>query len=255
MTKTNAAAAMGLTLAALLGPCFGAAAQSAQPLPADVVKQDIRDIEEMYQRRVEQTPFPGLYRLDMGPARGARRTSPVLLTRGAEYGFNNGVRGPRREEDHAALSLADWEKLVMRWRDSIRLGDLVQFGEGPLRLIVLSSFDCPYSKALEAKLAKAGVRYAVAPSTIGTANARYLPDLWCSADRASSWRAAINEGRLPPRADRDCRYDADYFETLSGLLGGSAPTLLYADGTIANVSTLAPVEAKLAELAQRDIKF
>src|SRR3546814_13587050 len=86
MTKTNAAAAMGLTLAALLGPCFGAAAQSAQPLPADVVKQDIRDIEEMYQRRVEQTPFPGLYRADMAPASGARRASPVIATPGAEAG-------------------------------------------------------------------------------------------------------------------------------------------------------------------------
>src|SRR3546814_9045408 len=79
----------------------------------------------------------------------------------------------------------------MRWRDSIRLGDLVQFGEGPLRLIVLSSFDCSYSKALEAKLAKAGVRYAVAPSTIGTANARYLPDLWRSEEHTSELQSLM----------------------------------------------------------------
>jgi len=145
---------------------------------------------------------------------------------------------------------------VMRWRQSLRLGDFIQYGgDGPLRMVVMSGFDCPYSRALETALRAAKARYAVVPGTIGTANQRYLGDIWCASDRAAAWHGAMMSRTLPPRAPASCRYDADYFGTLQGMLGGSLPMVLYADGTIGSGGDPTQVLARLAELNGRDVHF
>lgn len=146
--------------------------------------------------------------------------------------------------------------LILRWRNHIRYGDLIQQGgKGPLRMLLLSAYDCPYSRKLEAALSAAGTRYAIIPSTIGTANKRHLPDIWCSPDRSTAWKQAIATGALPPRARSACRYDSRYFATLSGMFGGSKPTALFADGTVVRSPDPGYVKRKLAELARTGTAF
>lgn len=222
----------------------------------DQVAQDLRELQHMYEGTFEQTPFPGIYRMVRSTRYSPRITAPILMTRNAEFTFNNGKLGPQDGDTGRALTLAEWGALVMRWRQSLRLDQLLQFGgDGPLRMIVVSGFDCPYSKKLEAALKAKAARYAVAPSTIGTANQPYLRDIWCSADRSAAWAQALNTGALPSRAPASCAYDAEYFQTFNGMMGGLLPNILYADGTIGSGSDPSRVLAKLRELQARDIHF
>lgn len=233
-----------------------AAPAIAQSPPPPQQQADLRELQEMYEGRFAPTAFPGLYRLDIRAPASPRTTAPVLMTRGAEYTFNNGKLGAHRGDDGRALSATEWGRLLLGWRDAFRIDDLLHYGgDAPLRVIVVSAFDCPYSKQLEAGMEAARLRYAVIPSTIGTANARHLPGLWCAADRAAAWKAAINRGAAPPRAPAGCRYDHDYFDTFGGLLGGSKPTLLFADGTVMRTVDAAVVRTKLSQLAASGARF
>ena len=223
--------------------------------PAEVM-QELQDLRGMYEGDFVQTPFPGIYLMLRSTPYSPRATAPILMTRDAEFTFNNGALGAQDGATRRALGPAEWGALVMRWRQSLKFDDLLQFGgEGPLRMIVVSGFDCPYSKKLEATLKSKAARYAVAPSTIGTANRPRLRDIWCSANRSAAWTRAIETGALPPRAPASCAYDAQYFETFNGMMGGSLPNILYADGTIGSGSDPSRVLAKLADLQARDIHF
>jgi len=253
MKRLRIAGVLSATLTLLLA---AQAAHAQQPLDAATVRGDLGVLQQMYEGQFRTTPFPGIYLMVRPRPQSARTTAPILMTRDAEITFNNGALGPQEGESRRKLSLAEWGTLLMRWRQSFRFEDFIQFGgNGPLRMVVISGFDCPYSKKLEAELAKANARYAVAPGTIGSANQRYLPDIWCAADRSAAWRNAINGKGLPPRAQATCRYDAAYFETFNGMMGSSMPNVLYADGTVASGSDPAKVLAKLAELKQRDVHF
>lgn len=223
--------------------------------PAEVAR-DLQELRGMYEGSFEQTPFPGIYRMLRPTPNSPRMTAPILMTRKAEFTFNNGALGPQYGETGKALTLAEWGALVMRWRQSLKLDQLLHFGgEGPLRMIVVSGFDCPYSRKLEAALKSKAARYAVAPGTIGTANQPRLRDIWCSANRSAAWTQALNTGVLPPRAPASCAYDAQYFQTFNGMMGGSLPNILYADGTIGSGSDPSRVLVKLADLQARDIRF
>ncbi len=231
-----------------------AAAQSSGN--AATIQQDITELKRLYAERFAATPFPGLYEIDRPIPYSPRETAPILVTRGGEYSFNNGKLGAQRGDNGAALSASEWGSLILRWRSDIRYGDLIQQGgTGPLRMLLLSAYDCPYSKKLEAALGAAGTRYAIVPSTIATANKRFLPDIWCSPDRSAAWKQAIASGAVPQRAKSGCRYDSRYFATLSGMFGGSKPTALFADGTIIRSPEPAYVKQKLAELARTGTAF
>lgn len=241
-------------LCAMLTATAPAAAQTASP--AATQRADIETLQRLYNERFVATPFAGLYQIDRPIPYSPRETAPILVTRDGEYSFNNGKLGAQHGDTGAPLSGSEWGALVLRWRDQIRYSDLIQQGgNGPLRMLLLSAYDCPFSKKLEAALAAAGTRYAIIPSTIGTANKPFLPDIWCSPDRAATWRRAIGTGALPPRASRSCRYDRRYFETLSGMFGGSKPTALFADGTIVASPSPAFVKQKLATLSRQGIAF
>lgn len=253
MKKLRIAGMLGASLGLLLA---GQAVHAQQPLDPATVRADLGVLQQMYEGQFRATPFPGIYQMVRQHPPSPRTTAPILMTREAQITFNNGALGPQEGESRRKLSLAEWGSLMMRWRQSFRLDDFIQFGgNGPLRMVVISGFDCPYSKKLEAELARANARYAVAPGTIGSANQRYLPDLWCAADRSAAWRNAISGKGLPPRAPASCGYDAAYFSTFNGMMGSSMPNVLYADGTVASGSDPAKVLAKLAELKQRGVHF
>lgn len=246
-----------LSLACLPIASFISASVAAQPPEsAATIQADIEELKRLYAERFAATPFPGLYEIQRTIPYSPRETAPILVTRGGEYSFNNGKLGAQRGEDGSALSASEWGALILRWRSDIRYGDLIQQGgTGPLRMLLLSAYDCPYSRKLEAALGAAGTRYAIIPSTIGTANKRYLPDIWCSPDRSTSWKQAITTGTLPPRAKSGCRYDSRYFVTLNGMFGASKPTALFADGTVIRSPEPAYVKQKLAELARTGSAF
>lgn len=246
-----------LTLACLPTAFLLSAPSAAQQSGnAAIVEADITELKRLYAERFVATPFPGLYQIDRPIAYSPRETAPILVTRGGEYSFNNGKLGAQRGDNGAALSASEWGALILRWRGDIRYGDLIQQGgTGPLRMLLLSAYDCPYSRKLEAALGAAGTRYAIIPSTIGTANKRYLPDIWCSPDRSAAWKQATATGNLPSRAKSGCRYDSRYFATLSGMFGGSKPTALFADGTVIRSPEPAYVKQKLAELARSGTAF
>lgn len=245
-----------LTLACLPMASFLPAPAAGQPSPGATIQADIAELKRLYAERFAATPFPGLYEIERPIPYSPRETAPILVTRGGEYSFNNGKLGAQRGDNGAALSASEWGALILRWRSDIRYGDLIQQGgTGPLRMLLLSAYDCPYSKKLETALGATGTRYAIIPSTIGTANKRYLPDIWCSPDRSASWKKAIAIGALPPRAQSGCRYDGRYFATLGGMFGGSKPTALFADGTVIRSPEPAYVKQKLAELARTGAAF
>ena len=245
-----------LALAGLAVPLLACPAKARAPSPAATVGADIEALQRLYNERFVPTAFPGLYQIDRPIPYSPRETAPILVTRGGEYSFNNGKLGAQRGDTGAPLSASEWGALILQWRSQIRYGDLIQQGgTGPLRMLLLSAYDCPYSKRLEAALAAAGTRYAIVPSTIGTANKPFLPDIWCSPDRSMAWRRAISTGVRPARAAAGCRYDRRYFETLSGMLGGSKPTALFADGTVFRSPDPAFVQRKLAELARSGASF
>lgn len=249
-------------IAAIAFACLPAAsftpapAAGQPPASAATARADIEELQRLYAERFVATPFPDLYQIDRPIPHSPRETAPILVTRGGEYSFNNGKLGAQRGDNGAALSTSEWGTLILRWRNHIRYGDLIQQGgNGPLRMLLLSAYDCPYSRKLEAALGAAGTRYAIIPSTIGTANKRHLPDIWCSPDRSTSWKQAIATGVLPPRARSACRYDSRYFATLSGMFGGSKPTALFADGTVVRSPDPGYVKRKLAELARTGTAF
>ncbi len=251
MRLLAALAFTGLAVPLLVTP---SAAQA--PSPAATVRADIEALQRLYNERFIPTAFAGLYEIDRPIPYSPRETAPILVTRGGEYSFNNGKLGAQRGDTGTALSASEWGALILQWRSQIRYGDLIQQGgTGPLRMLLLSAYDCPYSKKLEAALAAAGTRYAIVPSTIGTANKPFLPDIWCSPDRSTAWRRAIGTGVRPALATGSCRYDRRYFETLSGMFGGSKPTALFADGTIIRSPDPAFVQRKLAELARSGTSF
>lgn len=239
--------------AAWLGVC---APLAAADRPGPAAEQDMRQLREMYDERFRPTPFEGLYEIVKPAPPSARSTAPILVTRAAEYTFNNGRLGARTGSSGPALDPAAWGALLLRWKSQFRTADLIQSGgSGPLRVIVLSAFDCPYSRKLELALHGAGVRYAVVPSVIGVANRRFLPGLWCSADRSAAWYRAVGQGITAPPAPAGCAYDAAFFETFNGLLGGSTPTLLFADGTVSREQDPAAIRRRLAELERRGVQF
>lgn len=246
---------LALVLAGLAIPLLAAPAAAQAPASA-AVRADIEALQRLYDERFVPTDFSGLYQIDRPIPYSPRETAPILVTRGGEYSFNNGKLGAQRGDTGTALSATEWGRLILQWRSEIRFGDLIQQGgAGPLRMLLLSAFDCPYSKKLEAALAAAGTRYAIVPSTIGTANKPFLPDIWCSPDRSTAWRRAISTGVRPPRAAGGCRYDRRYFETLSGMFGGSKPTALFADGTIARSPDPLFVQQKLKALERSGMSF
>jgi len=244
-------------LAVALSPLLAIPSATAQQhLDAAAVRGDLDELQYMYDGRFEATPFPGIYRMVRQPAPSPRATAPILMTRNADVTFNNGALGPQDGKTGRKLSVEEWGALVMRWRGALRFGDMLQFGgDGPLRMVVVSGFDCPYSKKLEMQLRAANARYVVAPSTIGTANQPRLRDIWCSADRSAAWSAAMERNVLPSRAPAACAYDADYFRTFAGMMGGSLPVVLFADGTISSGSNPAAILAKLAELNKNGVDF
>ncbi len=230
--------------------------RAEQRPPPDSPENDIRELQQTYGERFRTTPFPGIYEIVRTIPYSPRTTAPILVTRKAEFTFNNGKLGAQRGSDGAPLSLSEWGAVLLRWQQSIRVDQLLQFGgEGPLRMIVLSAFDCPYSQKLETGLNAARIRYAVVPSTIGTKNQPYLRDIHCSATPSTAWTNALRNQVIPPRAPSSCAYDADYFRVLDGLMGGSKPNILFADGSISRETDVRKVRAKLTELEATGAHF
>lgn len=190
-----------LTLVGLSVPLLVSPSEAQAPSPAVTIRADIEALQRMYNEHFVPTAFPGLYEIDRPIPYSPRETAPILVTRGGEYSFNNGRLGAQRGDTGTSLSATEWGALILQWRSHIRYGDLIQQGgNGPLRMLLLSAYDCPYSKKLEGALAAANTRYAIVPSTIGTANQPFLPNIWCSPDRSAAWRRAISTGVRPVRA-------------------------------------------------------
>ncbi|KAB2857750.1 MAG: hypothetical protein F9K41_02925 [Sphingopyxis terrae] len=149
-----------LTLAGLCAMLTAAAPAAAQTASSAATQRaDIETLQRLYNERFVATPFAGLYQIDRPIPYSPRETAPILVTRDGEYSFNNGKLGAQHGDTGAPLSGAEWGALVLRWRDQIRYSDLIQQGgNGPLRMLLLSAYDCPFSKKLEAALAAAGTR-------------------------------------------------------------------------------------------------
>lgn len=113
--------------------------------------------------------------------------------------------------------------------------DAIKFGSGSKRLYVFSDPDCPYCRQLEGDLGKlkdTQVYVFPFPLTSLHPNARVISEsIWCSADKAASWKAYLLAGVKPKFATCDNPISRNLALGEKYQVQGT-PALVFEDGSI-----------------------
>lgn len=124
-------------------------------------------------------------------------------------------------------------------------------GEGTRKLAVFSDPDCPFCKRLEKELAQMDditvYLFLLPLAELHPQATQVATDVWCSGDRAGSWRAYLLEGKRP-EGGKVCDTPLASISTLAGELGISGtPAIILPNGRrIDGAVPAAKLEALLA---------
>lgn len=136
---------MGLSVPLLVSP-----SEAQAPSSAVTIRADIEALQRMYNEHFVPT-FPGLYEIDRPIPYSPRETAPILVTRGGDTASTTRVPVAQRG-DTAHLTFGDRMGRVdpaMAKPHPLR-GFNPAGGNGPLRMLLLSAYDCPIRKSSKA---------------------------------------------------------------------------------------------------------
>ena len=113
-----------------------------------------------------------------------------------------------------------------------------RYGSGTERAVLVSAYDCPYCRQLEQTLDGGSFDATVHLFPMSLQHNRpgsmaIARDIWCSADPATAWKAALLRGEAPVRAAPGCDKDARDAGMLLALFDIKAvPARIGPDGTV-----------------------
>ena len=119
--------------------------------------------------------------------------------------------------------------------------------------IVMSAWDCPICKVLEVWLSTQGYAYFVVPLALVERNGPVAQSVWCSNDRLSAWKSAMNRKPIAPVkecADWDYLHGNFVLENPLSKLGKVYPEIYLADGTVINGFSPEKAAALKAKISQ-----
>ena len=194
-------------------------------------------------RDIHPTPLPGIYEVSMG------RNLAYVGSDGRYFLFGH-LYDMREQRDLTAERLEAARRIDFA---SLPLADAITTvrGDGSRVLAVFSDPDCPYCRKLEQELAKLDN---VTVHTFLYPLAELHPEarkraiaVWCAPDRATTWRALMVNGKVPPAAE--CAHPIDRNIALARKLGvEGTPALFDVRGRhLAGAAPVQRIEAFLAE--------
>ena len=223
------------------------------------VERDLAHLRETISSSspLSATGLPGIYVVKDQ----SKENAATLVTADGKVLMNNGTLGMTYGTTGRHLSLSEEEQVIRPLLPYLGTDEMIQFGDRrkPLRMILLSGIDCPYCSLLEPLLRAKGIRYAVIPVALRHENETYVRRVYCAADRSNAWAHALASATAPPAPQTDCDFNEEHFWVLDGLLGGSTPRLLFADGELgrhaSNEAGVTEVLKKINALERAGIAF
>jgi len=190
-------------------------------------------------KEVRATPVEGLFEVTMG-------SNIAYTDASARYFVFGHLFDMQTQVDLTASRLVQAKKVEF---PSAFLGNAIKTvkGDGSRVVAVFSDPDCPYCKQLEATLVGLNnvtiYTFLFPLESLHPQAKTKATSIWCSADKAGSWSAAMLQGKAP--ALRACANPINDNLVLGGRLGVTGtPTLIAADGRVM------PGAASLAQIDQ-----
>ncbi|MHB8697649.1 MAG: DsbC family protein [Sulfuricaulis sp.] len=175
---------------------------------------------------IQPSVYPGIYEVTMGK-------NVVYTDVNGRYFMFGHLFDMHEQKDLTEAKLAEMNKISF---DSLPKDAAIVFkeGKGTRQLAVFSDPDCPYCRRLEPQLAKlkdVTIYLYMLPLSIHPDAAAQAEAVWCSQDRASSWRALLLEDKKA--ADSKCNTPIQQVASLARQLNISGtPTLVSGDGRV-----------------------
>lgn len=182
--------------------------------------------------RIEPTVFPRYYALRPdAPGR------PSAYFRD-DMKWTANVRSPgwstSDRDEGSAEGLVRWQREQVQ---ALPLERLVKVKRRtPFVAVIWSAPDCPFCRKLERSLDEAGASVYLVPVGLSADGFRRSAQVYCSADPAGAWRAAMGEGPAagggPTR--EGCSYPRDTMVDIGFFLGRgrlATPIVVFADGS------------------------
>lgn len=221
---------------------FTAAAIAATNEAAPPWKADVAAARATFERetgmalrpgfRIEPTVFPRYYAL-----RSDAPGRPSAYFRD-DMKWTANVRSPGWSTSEAAEGSAEG---LLRWHrervQALPLERLVKVKRRtPFVAVIWSAPDCPFCRKLERSLEEAGASVYLVPVGLSADGFRRSAQVYCSADPAGAWRAAMGEGPAAAGgpAREGCRYPHDTMIDIGFFLGRgrlATPIVVFADGS------------------------
>lgn len=191
---------------------------------------------------VRPSLLPGLYGVYYGKSLPRAYVDENFRFLGNSWTGYQYLSGPKRGKnltpDESRLLLRDFIADIPRDR-LIKY----QYGKGRHVVYLITAFDCPSCRALEAEMTKRAKQLDATVYVIPTALSyeedpgarRAIRDVLCSSDRATAWHDLLASQQMPVHAS-DCWADPDLYAFIWTVFPvhfpSSVPTLLTADGRI-----------------------
>lgn len=221
---------------------FAAAAIAAPDEAAPAWKADVAAARATFERetgmalrpgfRIEPTVFPRYYAL-----RSDAPGRPSAYFRD-DMKWTANVRSPGWSTSDAAEGSAEG---LLRWQrervQALPFERLVKVKRRtPFVAVIWSAPDCPICRKLERSLEEAGASVYLVPVGLSADGFRRSAQVYCSADPAGAWRAAMGEGPAAGGgpAREGCRYPHDTMVDIGFFLGRgrlATPIVVFADGS------------------------
>ncbi|VFR21941.1 Thiol:disulfide interchange protein DsbC [plant metagenome] len=186
-------------------------------------------------RVARQTVVPGIYAIVDPAGKYAPLFTDAKITK-----MKNGGSGWLDVASGNPLPAAQVQALRRDMASRIDTGRAIpyQYGQGGKGAILVTAYDCPYCRKLEQELDASAVNAKVYVFPTSLQHNQPGPmalarDIWCSADAASAWKAAILRKEAPAKAASSCTKDArdtSWLMTLFDIKG--VPARILPDGRV-----------------------
>lgn len=212
---------------AVLTLCSASRADEPDKSAAETLKQNLgRLYPKTSFQSVRPAVYPGIYEVVMGK-------NVVYTDVNGRYFMFGHVYDMHEQKDLTESRLTEINKISF---DGLPKDAAIVFkeGKGTRQLAVFSDPDCPYCRRLETELAKlkdVTIYLYMLPLSIHPEAAAKTEAVWCSSDRASSWRDLLLNNKAMEKAT--CNTPTQLVAGLAKQMNiTGTPTLISGDGRI-----------------------